>query len=265
MVLRPTPILGHSQKIKMTKYFLNYKKVFVEAIKRPLRWVYSRWNTRINNDVMEFLEKYYNLPRPKIRRLLRVGRSLSADLWICSNPKTEAEIKSFYEHNPFPIFSLIAWHHTPYQIKLRDEFTKLAKGRVLDYGGGVGELCVRVCKKGLPVTYADLQGPLFNFAHSFFRWHNMPITMINLSEEKIINQYDTIFCIDVIEHIINPQDIIEEMVSRLNPKGQLIITALEPDVSENVPMHFEITFDAKEYLHSLGMQKTDKPYLWIKR
>ena len=220
---------------------------------------------QIDNEIMEFLEKYYNLPKSKIRRLLRVGRGLSADLWICSNPKTEAEVKKFYENNPFPVFSLIAWHHTPYQIKFRNELTKLAKGRVLDYGGGVGELCVRIYQKGLPVTYADLQGPLFNFARNFFLKHNMPIAMINLSQEKITGQYDTIFCIDVIEHILNPRDIIKELVLHLNPNGQLVITALEPEVSKNVPMHFEITFDAKEYLNLLGMQKTNQPYVWIKR
>jgi len=220
---------------------------------------------KIDNEIMEFLEKYYNLPRSKIRRLLRVGRGLSADLWICSNPKTEAEVKKFYENNPFPVFSLIAWHHTPYQINLRNEFTELARGSILDYGGGVGELCVRMHKKGLSVVYADLQGPVFNFARRFFREHNMPIAMINLSEGKITGQYDTIFCIDVIEHIINPQGIIKEMVLCLNPNGQLIVTALEPDISKNVPMHFEITFDVEEYLYSLGMQKTSKPYLWVKR
>ena len=32
----------------------------IKAIKKPLRWIYYGWNVQIDNEIMEFLEKYYN-------------------------------------------------------------------------------------------------------------------------------------------------------------------------------------------------------------
>lgn len=245
--------------------FVTIKKKIPEFLKRPLRRIYHKWSIRVDDETIAFLEKYYNLSRKEIFRLLESSGQSSADFWFCSKPKTSEEIKDFYVSNPFYIFNLIFWHGTRYQIGLRNKLTELSRGRVLDYGGGVGDLCYKVHKSGLAIDYADLEGVTFDFAKSFFDEKGAKINMINLSKDKILEKYDTIFCIDVIEHVPDPKGLLEELVSFLNPNGQLMITALESNVSEQAPMHFEIKFNPENYLASLGMKKEGESFLWIKK
>ena len=242
----------------------NIKKRLPWPIKKYLGPIYHKWDIKIDKEIIIFLKNYYNLSEKEVLRLLRSGGQLSADFWFCSNPRTGLETVKFYEDNPFYAFNLIFWHGTRYQRNLRDRFIKLAKGKVLDYGGGVGDLCLKIRKNGLSVDYADLQGKMFDFASKFFKENNLYINMINLSKNKISGKYDTIFCVDVIEHVVNPKDTLKELVSHLNTNGQLIITALESNISNEAPMHFEIKFNPEEYLNLLGIKKLKEPFLWIK-
>lgn len=249
----------------MKNYITNIRKKIPETIKRPIRYFYNMWSTKIDNDVLDFLQQYYKLSRKSVRYFLRNGGRLSADLWVCSNPKTQNEIKKYYEDNPFYAFHLIYWHGTKYQRDLRNRFVKLAKGSVLDYGGGIGDLCAKICRHGLKIDYADLQGRMFNFAQVFFKVNNLNIKMIELSNDNITDRYDTIFCIDTIEHVLNPKGVLKGLVEHLNNNGQLIITALETNISDDAPMHFAIDFNSEEYFNSLGMEKTNEEFVWIKK
>jgi len=249
----------------MFNIIFNIVRKFPEPVKRPLRWLYHKWSIKLEEETIMDLMEYFSVDKKKILYLLESGALLSADLWYCLNPKTDEEIRNYYKENPFYVFDIIFWHATKEQRMLRSEISGLAKGRVLDYGGGVGNICMMVADKKLEVDYADLPGRTFNFAKWLFKKKRYNIFMIDLSKDKISKKYDTIFCIDVIEHVTNPKDLLRDFVNYLTPRGQLIITALDPIVNELLPMHFKLGFNPKEYLESLGMAKTDNQYVWVKR
>jgi 2-polyprenyl-3-methyl-5-hydroxy-6-metoxy-1,4-benzoquinol methylase len=244
---------------------LNIRKRIPEPIKKCFRWLYRGWDIKIDEATMKDLEEYYNLKRKEINRLLKSAGHLDADIWWCLNPKTEEEIKKFYEYSPFYVFELVFWHGSRYQRKLRSKIIELGQGKILDYGGGIGDLCIGFAQKGFEVDYAELQGLKFEFAKWLFSKHNHNISVINLSQEKIFKKYNTILCIDVIEHVKQPEILLKNFVDHLEGSGRLIITALHPDVSEITPMHFEMEFNPEEYLNSLGMIKAQEPFLWIKK
>lgn len=243
----------------------NIRRSIPEFIKKPLRWIYHKWSIKLDQETINDLMEYFSINRKRAVYLLKSAGGLSTDLWYGLNPKTKEEIKGFYENNPFYVFNLIFWHATREQIKLRSEIIGIARGKVLDYGGAVGDMCMMAVDKKLDVDYADLPGKTYNYAKWLFNKKGYNIPMIDLSKERISKKYDTIFCIDVIEHVTDPKDLLKDFVSCLNSKGQLIITALHPIVDEVIPMHFDLKFDPEAYLESLGMEKTDKPYLWVKR
>ena len=235
-----------------------------EFLKKPFRWLYHLWNINLEKNLIRDLMDYFSIDRKKVMHLLKSGGDLSADMWRATNPKTEDAIKHFYQENPFYVFNLIFWHATREQRALRLQMLDLAKGKVLDFGGAVGDMSAMAADKNLEVDYADLPGRTFDFAAWFFKKRGYQIAMIDLSREEISKNYDTIFCIDVIEHTTNPKDILKSFVDHLNINGQLMITELIPTIHEGVPFHFEMGFDGRKYLESLGMVKGDKPYLWIK-
>ena len=91
--------------------------------------------------------------------------------------------------------------------------------------------------------------------------------MIDLGSDKIPNSmmFDTIICIDTIEHVPSPDVVLGDIASHLRGGGKLIISALDcPGETEHNPMHLKMEFDAEELLNSLGIFKTDVEWLWVR-
>jgi 2-polyprenyl-3-methyl-5-hydroxy-6-metoxy-1,4-benzoquinol methylase len=251
------------------KTILKIGKKLPKPIKKPLSWIYNKWNNKwnlkIDKDMVRDLAEYFNLDQKEILWLLQPGERLNADFWHILNPKTEKEIEEFYSINPFYIFELLFWHMKGYQRRFRSEIIKLAEGEILDFGGGIGDLSIELAKKGGNCDYADIYGKTFEFAKWLFQKKGCDIKMIDLSKDKLLKEYDTILCIDVIEHVTNPKIVLKDLANHLKINGRLIITNLNVlEVSEAHPMHFKIDFDAEKYLNLLGLFKTKEPWLWIK-
>lgn len=222
-------------------------------------------NIKWDRKLIKAMSEYSNLSQKEVIWLLKSGERLGADLWRILNPKTEEEIKNFYKTTPFYIFELAFWHMTKFQREFRSEIIKSAKGDVLDFGAGIGDLCLELAKMGFNIDYADLPGSTFDFARWLFLKNGYKINMIDLSKEKFFKKYDTIYCIDVIEHILNPEKILEDFASHLKKDGRLIITNLKVDeILESHPMHMKVNFDNENFFNQLGLIKTDEPWFWIK-
>jgi 2-polyprenyl-3-methyl-5-hydroxy-6-metoxy-1,4-benzoquinol methylase len=83
------------------------------------------------------------------------------------------------------------------QRRLRQGVIKIASGDVLDYGGGVGDLCINLTEKGLNVTYADIRGRTFEFAGWLSRRRGVEIEMTDLGRENLPGKNGTIICLYV--------------------------------------------------------------------
>ncbi len=93
------------------------------------------------------------------------------------------------------------------------------KGRVLDIGGGFGQFCVILSKKG---NYSiDLLEP---FVKPYYL-KNTPINLIKKSYEKFTGKknYDLILMMDVLEHFKEPLVILKKTRLFLNKNGYLVI------------------------------------------
>jgi len=243
---------------------LNIRRKIPECIKKRVRWFYHKLTMKIEKETIKDLMEYYSLDRKKVMHLLESSGRLSTDFWYCLNPKTQEDIRNVYIEDPFYVFNLTIWHATKVQIKLRKKMVELARGRVLDYGAGVGDMCIMAKERNLEVDYANLSGRVFNFAKWLFNRKGYTIPMVNLSVDRISKNYDTIFCIDVIEHVTDPKGLLKDFIGHLNNGGYLMITSLNPITGEDIPMHFGFDFDPEEYLKSLGMNKAEHQFLWVK-
>ena len=253
-----------------------------KKIKEPLKQLYSKWysnvilDKRLIKDLAEFYNTSYNyswfeLNYEEAVNLCKVAIRINADLWKALNPNTEEEIKIFYEAVPYYPFELIYWHMERGQRKFREKVIKYSFGDVLDYGGGPGDLSVKLAEKGFNVTYVDVQGWNKQFAEWLFKRRGYKIEVLDVEkdEEKLWGkEYDTIICIDVIEHIPHPEIVLERMARCLKENGKLIITKLKSSgpVEDN-PMHFEVNFDeAEKLLNSFRVVNSGEyEWLWIKK
>ena len=246
-------------------------------IREPLFRLYQKRNQKIiwDKELMRDLMEYYNLSHEdnlsydEVKCMLKLGRRLFCDFWERPPPKIEEEIITFYKTAPYDKFSLAYWHMYRGKREFDNSVVANSFGDVLDYGRGIGILSIKLAKKGLNVTYADVNGKNMEFARWLFkkRGYNIEVLDGEKDEEKIwMKEYNTIVCLDVIEHVPHPKIVLEKIAERLRDNRRLIISQLScqgPD--ETAPMHFEIDFDAKKLLNSFGVFKSEVyDWLWVK-
>src|SRR3989344_5586466 len=129
--------------------------------KKIFNWLYPR--LFMDKEVVSLLAEYSHLPAGEVKWLLTQGGRLNNDLWLMQNPITKEQKNHFYEVTPFYLFELFFWHMTYYQKNFRQKVLTIAHGKVLDFGGGVGDLSLALVKSGRQVDYADVSGNTFNF------------------------------------------------------------------------------------------------------
>ena len=112
-------------------------------------------------------------------------------------------------------------------------FKKIKNVTVLEFGGAMGHNLIYLSK----YCNVFMVEPYDN-GRKFAEQHGIR-TAKDLSELKKMNdgKYDLILCRHVLEHLLNPSDILKELKSLLNPSGELILvlpveTKTEPTTNE---------------------------------
>jgi 2-polyprenyl-3-methyl-5-hydroxy-6-metoxy-1,4-benzoquinol methylase len=99
--------------------------------------------------------------------------------------------------------------------------------RVLDVGCGTGHMALDLLKAGYEVTAIDISPQLVNFSRSLIAREGFEadVRILDLLDIKKLNKkFDTIICLDVIEHMENDDLAIKKMSEVLEPRGRLIIS-----------------------------------------
>jgi len=136
------------------------------------------------------------------------------------------EIVDYYKKTTKYLYELISWE---VQKTKQREYRKLYLfcqrfncRRVIDYGGGVGGLCLYLARKKILCDYLDILGKTFEFAKFRFKKRNLNCTMISALDENSSFKYDLVVAYDVLEHIYDLQSEIKKINNFLLPGGYLI-------------------------------------------
>lgn len=156
-----------------------------------------------------------------------------ADEWRAKNPQTPAEIASFYRDAEGMEADLTAWHETPSRKGITAAIVAAAISidarSVLDVGAGMGhDLKALDCAERVAVEPNDVLRR---------RLEADGIPTVASIENVAIGNFGLILCIDVLEHVPDPEAILDAMVARLGPNGLLIERTSTFD--EDTPLHLE--------------------------
>ncbi len=98
--------------------------------------------------------------------------------------------------------------------------------KVLDIGCGGGILSEEIHKSGADVTGIDISEKSIKIAQSHADEKDLKITYLKESifdiSNKSIGKFDTIICFEMIEHVDNPEELLE-VINKLSKKGTNII------------------------------------------
>lgn len=233
--------------------------------KRIKQYFYIKWLEKCNYDwemvdeIIAFFNSYYKFDTHPIGRkeAFLIGGydksngwlslTLDALLWKAIAPGTNEYIRLFYRITPFEFLSNFFKSYTNttkmWCELLEESIIKQKAKTILDYGGGSGFISMFLAKKGYEVTFAEVNQVAVEWMKYISQKKNYNIKVIDLYKEEPTEKYDFIVCKDVIEHVFDPQVL-------LNSLGNLSkFVMLSPHQCngyvDREPMHFPISLRLK--------------------
>jgi len=187
-------------------------------------------------DVYEEIASFFNETVEEAKRKCAERDLRLRGLWMADNPVSEAERTLWYRTTNAHIYEGAYWHSKDFAS--RKKIGEKANGKILCFGAGIGTEGILAAEMGKEVTFYDLQSLIFNFLKHRVNLRNLKnIKFIDQElvkkekagaisyENQLFETYDTIICIDVLEHLEYPQEILNFLGRRLKPSGRLLISA----------------------------------------
>jgi 2-polyprenyl-3-methyl-5-hydroxy-6-metoxy-1,4-benzoquinol methylase len=183
--------------------------------------------------------------------------------WIqaSNDPRRAADVTAFYNQTDTELFELIEWHATDpihYRTLIVRDFALANPGReYLDYGSGIGSDALVFGSAGYTVTLADISDLLLSFAAFRCRRRGIQTRTIDLKHDELPdNAFDVVLCLDVLEHIPSPLNVVRSIHRAMRRNGLLVVHAPFGEDPDH-PMHVVHRDVLTPRIRSFGLQAVD--------
>lgn len=190
------------------------------------------------------LAEYTGLPEAEVERRCEGAVDDQRDQWYEGDRSTPEGLIDFYNDCDAYLYELLWWHaleqgEAPaWNARLltlaREEKTK----RYLDFGAGIGTNSILLAGEGIEVELADVSDVMQKFAKWRLERRGIAAHYIDLKTTALEPQrYDMISAVDVLEHVPDPLETLEQITNALVPGGLLVfdLIASKPDAER--PFH----------------------------
>lgn len=138
----------------------------------------------------------------------------------------EQAVMAYYQRTPHYLYELSYWEASydkqAWLGVLAQACRKRGVRRMLDYGGGVGGVCVSLRRAGVECDYLDVAGKTFDYAAWRFQRHGVTPRMFNILDGWPAERYDAVVTWDVLEHVFDLEGTIAQIGKLLRPGGWLL-------------------------------------------
>ena len=118
----------------------------------------------------------------------------------------------------------------PVRLKYTDNACKLANKYVLDVGCGGGIFSESMARINARVTAIDISKDVILAAQDHAKQESLDIEYISSTIENFENdadrKFDVITCMELLEHVVNPESVIRSMARLLRPGGDVILSTI---------------------------------------
>lgn len=271
---------GETFETPVTTTMTEQEKIELKDVRKDLMW----------SDPSEYKHRRIWYKRDKIRELKNLGymevagvdlrnpedldeetldedfwRKKTRDLWERESPETEQEIFEWYgAHREYIVENMIRQAEVVDDIRQCYRWLRETDAEtVLDYGGGAGDFGLYLAQQGYNVAYADVQGSFPQFVRRRIRerpYVDLVVNRITSPDDTpsdVISSTDAAICLEVIEHLPDPESVIDGFADVINSGGYLISSWTFNDWSDDpddvyTPCHINTGRDrsreVREYL-----------------
>jgi SAM-dependent methyltransferase len=155
-------------------------------------------------------------------------RMEAAKLWDRKPREGEADYRSFFAETDFFVLRQMYYHRNSCFHWVGELLSRVGdEGDFGEYGCGVAPLTAWL-RSRFPrwrFTIVDLPAPALEFARWRFRSHaNVEALEPGFGRDLPLSRaYDVIACLEVLEHVINPLEVVRHLAEHLKPGGRLVL------------------------------------------
>ena len=129
------------------------------------------------------------------------------------------------------LYETLVWNRTGMKHEMRQWIARfldadgLGPQRILVFGDGLGIDSLFLAESGHAVDYYEVSQRCIRFAKRLSEALGRQFSIVTTPDEVVESSYDAVVCLDVLEHVPDPQRLIDEFRRILQPGGELIISA----------------------------------------
>jgi 2-polyprenyl-3-methyl-5-hydroxy-6-metoxy-1,4-benzoquinol methylase len=225
-------------------------------------------NSRNIDAAVRELVSFKGYPVERIRELWAISNRELANNWKQANidEHDAARMAEWYRQNSELYLFAISGYNLEYKrIRSNLNVLNIAQGACLDYGAGNGEILLELARRGHRVAYYDVDGETMRFARHRAAISGLRLDFFHdkddLATAAQAHGFDTVFSLDVLEHMPDLKAELDFLSSLLNSAG-LLVFDVPAGATKAHPMHLNHDLDVVAFLTAKGM--SDERTLWGK-
>lgn len=233
-----------------------------EILRPVISWrnkAYKRWaieqSERLNlyDNTVKEISEYTGESLEEVRKKHHMGPRKEPTFAIFQQQEslTANSVEGFYKDATYYLYELPLWNaekaRPQYLYRIMEPYLKEHNcHKVLDFGGGTGDLCLELAEQGHTASYCDIGREVASFAQWRFDRRGYSVNMYDSLDAMQGQEFDAIISFDCFEHIKDLPQVLTKL-NRLIRKGGLLISG---DAFEGGGLHLEENFqyhDAEKY------------------